>query len=86
MDSIIKKCCEINKQKSVEKGTSRKPLLVKIAPELGDGFLEDIVKLVKKYKLSGIVATNTTVQRPRTKHQSSEKDLSRERRTQWCTS
>ncbi len=73
LDSIIKNCCEINKQKSVEKGTSEKPLLVKIAPELGDGFLEDIVKLVKKYKLSGIVATNTTIQRPKAKHQSSEK-------------
>ena len=73
IDSIIKNRCEINKQKSVEKGTSEKPLLVKIAPELGDGFLEDIVKLVKKYKLSGIVATNTTIQRPKAKHQSSEK-------------
>ena len=73
MDSIIKNCCEINKQKSVEKGTLEKPLLVKIAPELGEGFLEDIVKLVKKYKLSGIVATNTTIQRPKAKHKSSEK-------------
>ncbi len=73
LDSIIKNCCEINKQKSVEKGTLEKPLLVKIAPELGEGFLEDIVKLVKKYKLSGIVATNTTIQRPKAKHKSSEK-------------
>ncbi len=35
--------------------------------------MEDIVKLVKKYKLSGIVATNTTIHRPKAKHQSSEK-------------
>jgi len=40
---------------------------------LDDGFLEDIVKLVKKHKLSGIVATNTTVDRPETRHTSSEK-------------
>ena len=47
--------------------------LVKIAPELDDGFLEDIVKIVKKHKLSGIVATNTTIDRPETANTSSEK-------------
>ena len=73
LDSIIKKCCEINKEISAQNGSAEKPLLVKIAPELGDGFLEDILKLVKKYKLSGIVATNTTISRPKTSHASSEK-------------
>ena len=73
LDSIIRKCCEINKEVSAQKGSAEKPLLVKIAPELGDGFLEDILKLVKKYKLSGIVATNTTISRPKTSHASSEK-------------
>ena len=73
LDSIIKKCCEINKEISVQNGVAEKPLLVKIAPELGDGFLEDIVKLVRKHKLSGIVATNTTVDRPQANNDSSEK-------------
>ena len=73
LDSIIKKCCEINKEISVQKKAAEKPLLVKIAPELGDGFLEDIVKLVRKHKLSGIVATNTTVDRPQANNASSEK-------------
>ena len=73
LDSIIKKCCEINKEISVQKEAAEKPLLVKIAPELNDGFLEDIVKLVRKYKLSGIVATNTTLDRPQATNTSSEK-------------
>ena len=73
LDSIIKKCCEINKECSEEDDNTEKPLLVKIAPELDDGFLEDIVKLVKKHKLSGIIATNTTVDRPETTHASSKK-------------
>ena len=73
LEAVIKKCCEINKECSEREDNIEKPLLVKIAPELEDGFLEDIVKLVKKYKLSGIVATNTTVDRPESKHTSSEK-------------
>ena len=67
------KCCEINKECSEGDGDAKKPLLVKIAPELDGGFLEDIVKLVKKHKLSGIVATNTTIDRPETANTSSEK-------------
>jgi len=73
LESVIKKCCEINKECSEGDDNAVKPLLVKIAPELDDGFLEDIVKLVKKHKLSGIVATNTTVDRPETANTSSEK-------------
>ena len=73
LESIIEKCCEINKECSEEEGITEKPLLVKIAPELDEGFLEDIVKLIKKHQLSGIVATNTTIDRPETKHISSQK-------------
>ena len=73
LDLIIKKCCETNKECSEGGDNTLKPILVKIAPELDDGFLEDIVKLVKKHKLSGIVATNTTVHRPETTNANTEK-------------
>ncbi len=76
LESIIKRCCEINKECSKEGKSTEKPLLVKIAPELDDGFLEDIVKLVNEYHLSGIVATNTTIDRPETKHSSSQRIFS----------
>lgn len=41
----------------------RKPLLLKIAPDLTEGQLEDIVTLAGEVKLDGLVATNTTISR-----------------------
>ena len=41
----------------------RKPLLLKIAPDLTDSQLDDIIDIVKSTKIDGIVATNTTIAR-----------------------
>lgn len=49
------------KEKNEELGA--KPLLLKIAPDLTEGQLDDIVSIVNELKLSGIVATNTTISR-----------------------
>jgi dihydroorotate dehydrogenase len=38
-----------------------RPLLIKIAPDLDPPHLQAIVAAVEKYRLSGIVATNTTI-------------------------
>jgi dihydroorotate dehydrogenase len=38
-----------------------RPLLVKIAPDLTFGQIDDILALASEYRLSGIVATNTTI-------------------------
>jgi dihydroorotate dehydrogenase len=40
-----------------------KPLLLKIAPDLTDSQLDDIVEIAKDTKLAGIIATNTTISR-----------------------
>jgi dihydroorotate dehydrogenase len=40
-----------------------KPLLLKIAPDLTVGQLDDIIELSQEIKLSGLVATNTTIDR-----------------------
>ena len=40
-----------------------KPLLLKIAPDLTDEQLNDIVEILKETKIDGIVATNTTISR-----------------------
>ncbi len=40
-----------------------KPLLLKIAPDLTVGQLDDILELCSEVKLSGLVATNTTISR-----------------------
>ncbi|MCD6020132.1 MAG: dihydroorotate dehydrogenase [Bacteroidetes bacterium] len=41
----------------------RKPLLLKIAPDLTDSQLDDIIDIVASTKIDGIVATNTTIAR-----------------------
>jgi dihydroorotate dehydrogenase len=40
-----------------------KPILLKIAPDLSDDELDDIIAIATEVKLSGIVATNTTIGR-----------------------
>src|SRR5205085_25901 len=42
-----------------------RPLLLKIAPDLTVGQLDDIIELSAEVKLSGLVATNTTIDRDR---------------------
>jgi dihydroorotate dehydrogenase len=39
------------------------PIFLKIAPDLTEAELEEIVKVIKNNKISGVVATNTTVSR-----------------------
>jgi dihydroorotate dehydrogenase len=40
-----------------------KPVLLKIAPDLNDAQLEDIIGIVKETHIHGIIATNTTISR-----------------------
>ena len=40
-----------------------KPVLLKIAPDLTNDQLDDIVDIVKETKLAGVIATNTTISR-----------------------
>ena len=40
-----------------------KPILLKIAPDLTDSQLEDIVEIVETTKIAGVIATNTTLSR-----------------------
>jgi dihydroorotate dehydrogenase len=42
---------------------SRKPILLKIAPDLTNEQLDDIIEIVADTKIDGVVATNTTIDR-----------------------
>src|SRR2546423_855220 len=44
--------------------SARKPILVKVAPDLSFEALDEIAQLAAERKLAGIVATNTTIARP----------------------
>jgi len=60
--NLLSKLIERNKEKEVPK-----PILLKIAPDLTDEQLDDIVLITQKLKLHGLVATNTTISRDQLK-------------------
>lgn len=47
-----------------ERLSKRVPVLIKIAPDLSDSELDDILDVVAGMNMDGIIATNTTIQRP----------------------
>ncbi|MCB9233506.1 MAG: quinone-dependent dihydroorotate dehydrogenase [Bacteroidia bacterium] len=58
LQKLLQTLQELNQAKPAPK-----PLLLKIAPDLTEGQLEDIVEIVTAVKLDGLVATNTTISR-----------------------
>ena len=50
------------KHLNAEKPT-QKPILLKIAPDLTDSQLLDIIEIVQQTKIDGVIATNTTISR-----------------------
>jgi dihydroorotate dehydrogenase len=50
-------------QKRNSEKRSRKPILLKIAPDLSNSQLDDIIDIVAVTKIDGIIATNTTLSR-----------------------
>ena len=43
--------------------TSRKPLLLKISPDINDQQIDDIVQLILELQIDGVIATNTSISR-----------------------
>ena len=50
-------------QKLNNKKDKRKPILLKIAPDLSNEQLDDIINIVADTKIDGVIATNTTIDR-----------------------
>ena len=61
---IILECVKINSQKAQEIGSSAKPILVKVAPDMSFEQLERVTTVAMEAGCAGIVATNTTISRP----------------------
>jgi dihydroorotate dehydrogenase len=51
-------------QLQVEREQLKTPLLVKLAPDLADGELEDALEAIRSTGMDGVIATNTTLARP----------------------
>ena len=58
LQALLQKLQQHNREKPVSK-----PILLKIAPDLSDPQLDDIVAIIQETQLAGIIATNTTISR-----------------------
>ena len=76
LESIVHACQEINRIHADANKSIRKPLLVKIAPDLTDVQLKAVVQTARGAGCDGIVATNTTIERPSSYPRDEEKVFS----------
>ena len=60
LESLQQRNTELARQSALPQP---KPLLLKIAPDLSEGEIESIVEVAMSARISGIIATNTTVRR-----------------------
>ncbi|MEJ6602582.1 MAG: quinone-dependent dihydroorotate dehydrogenase [Opitutaceae bacterium] len=49
---------------NLERGEGRRPLLLKIAPDLNYRQIDEVLEVITEFGFDGIIATNTTVARP----------------------
>ncbi len=56
--NILSRLQTINNRKN-----QPKPILLKIAPDLTDSQLDDIIEIISESKIAGVIATNTTISR-----------------------
>ena len=64
LDEILAALQEVNEKQAAASGSGPKPILVKVAPDLGFAALDEILELTGPRQVAGIVATNTTITRP----------------------
>ncbi len=63
LEDLIKKLNEEGRRLAVEQAVSIRPIFLKIAPDLTRSDLEQIIDVVQRNKVEGIIATNTTLSR-----------------------
>jgi dihydroorotate dehydrogenase len=61
--ALLKELQLENSKYSQRKNTNRKPILLKIAPDLTENQLLDIIEIIDTTKIDGVIATNTTISR-----------------------
>lgn len=63
LTKLLKKLKSQNKKLVKNSNKKEKPILLKIAPDLTDDQLLDIIEIVAETKIDGVIATNTTIER-----------------------
>jgi dihydroorotate dehydrogenase len=64
---LIFACQKLNTQLSLSDVSKSKPILLKIAPDLNHQQLDEIIELVAETKIDGVIASNTSTNRPNLK-------------------
>lgn len=64
LENIVQACNQVNSKMADANQSQPKPMLVKIAPDLSDDQLVAVVNTARSAGCDGIVATNTTIERP----------------------
>lgn len=59
LEKLLSAIVKANKMKALAK-----PVFLKIAPDVTDSMLDDILEIVERKGVDGIIATNTTIERP----------------------
>jgi dihydroorotate dehydrogenase len=63
LTALLKSLKEENKTLASQRGTATRPILLKIAPDLSNAQLLDIIQIVQETQIDGVIATNTTIER-----------------------
>jgi dihydroorotate dehydrogenase len=63
LTALLKSLKEENSNLAQKKGVKVRPVLLKIAPDLSEEQLIDIIDIVAETKTDGVIATNTTIER-----------------------
>ena len=62
--ALLGEATAANRARATRPGKTRKPLLLKIAPDLNFRQIDDVLGVIAEFGLDGIIATNTTLARP----------------------
>ena len=60
---MLSKLIKLNRELSLDHECSPKPILLKIAPDVTEDQLSDIILILREVDLDGVIATNTTIDR-----------------------
>lgn len=60
---LLSRLTELNRELAGDHQCAPKPILLKIAPDVTEDQLSDIILILREVKLDGVIATNTTIER-----------------------
>lgn len=64
LTQLLREIKRQNHKLALVRSAEEKPIFLKIAPDLNEDQLLDIIRIVEEVDLEGIIATNTTIERP----------------------